>query len=458
MNTTRDSAEHTLNKELEVRLHGTRVGTLRGAPGNGLVFQYDRAYVASPHAPPLGTRSPLNEEPWSPNLTRRWFEGLLPEGDRRNQLARQLGIVHIDTWSLLEAAGDECAGAVQILAPGHQRTPKLFNLDQETLEGLLRPATAPIDEEHRAARLSLAGAQNKIVLSRHDDSATWQLPAYGHPSTHILKPAHPDFPKLVQNEHWCMEVSRRAGIDTARTSVERIGNIEVLVVTRYDRRRGLDGEIERVHQEDLAQALGSRTKYQDDGFPNTYDLAGVPGVDANKLFDRLIVNWLLGNCDAHAKNYSILEPGTPRARLAPVYDIVSTEAYEKLGQTMGTSIGNARTLNTVTRNAIEHMGRKLNVETPALRASRLAERVIQAIHICAREGVSNGPVNVKRIRERAAKATQHKTTRARSQSGAESPAEAARMAGLGHPPEVMQRLPPSQGITPDRGRSGGTER
>ena len=394
-----DPAEHTLGKQLEVRLHGVRAGTLRGAPGNGLVFQYDRDYIASPGAVPLGTRSPLNDKPWPANLTRRWFEGLLPEGDRRYQLARQLGIVQIDTWSLLAAAGDECAGAVQIIPPDYQSTPRLLNLDADTLERLLRPATAPIDEEHRAARLSLAGAQNKIVLFRRNDSAPWQLPAFGHPSTHILKPEHPDFPRVVHNEHWCMEVSRRAGIETARTSIERIENFDVLVIKRYDRRMDTGGTVERIHQEDLAQALGSRTKYQDEGFPNTYHLADIPGVDTKELFDRLILNWLVGNCDAHAKNYSILEPGTPRARLGPVYDLVSTEAYE-LSQVMGTSIGNARTLNEVTRNAIEHMGSKLDVETPIKRASDFAHRVFAAIDECRIEGIEPGPVRTNHVLER----------------------------------------------------------
>ena len=390
--------EHTLGKQLEVRLYDVKVGTLHGAPGNGLVFQYDPNYIASPEAVPLGTRPALDEKTWPPNLTRRWFEGLLPEGARRYQLARQLGIVHIDTWSLLEAAGSECAGAVQIIAPDYQSTPKLFDLDEDTLDRLLRPATEPIDEHHRAARLSLAGAQNKIVFFRQD-GGPWQLPVDGHPSTHILKPAQPDFPALVQNEHWCMEVAKRAGIDTARTSIEKIGDIDVLVIERYDRTHAADGKLTRIHQEDLAQALGSRTKYQDEGFPNTYHLANVPGVDPGALFDRLILNWLIGNCDAHAKNYSILEPGTPKARLAPGYDIVSTEAYD-LSQVMGTSIGNARVLNEVTENAIEHMGGNLEVESPTKRAASIAQRMQEAVASCEADGIARGPVPVHRIKER----------------------------------------------------------
>ena len=388
------------DKRLEVRLYDRKVGTLRGAPRNGLIFQYDREYIAAPGAVPLGTRSPLDERPWTPTLTRRWFDGLLPEGARRQHLAHVLHTVHLDTWSLLELAGSECAGAVQVVPPDHKDNPRLFELDQDTFEELLKPAAAPLADLHRNARLSLAGAQDKIVLFRQHHGA-WALAVDGHASTHILKPPHPDFPELVHNEHWCMEVARRAGLDAALTTIERIGDKEILIIERYDRIRHADGTVERIHQEDLAQALGSQTKYQDEGFPSTYDLARVPGVTPEGLFDRLIVNWLVGNCDAHAKNYSILEPGTGRARLAPVYDVVSTQAYEGLTQVLGTSIGTARTMNEVTRNSIEAMGRKLGLEDePTRRACTLAERVLGAIHGCKNEGIKSGPVPVDGVLER----------------------------------------------------------
>ena len=414
-------------KTLEVRLHGRKVGTLRSMPRNGVVFRYDKDYVQLPGAVPLGTRSALNERPWTPTLTRRWFDGLLPEGPRRAALARALGTVHLDTWSLLEHAGAECAGAVQVVAPGHVEKPWLFELDDEVLDALLEPPAAPLPQHHRGARLSLAGAQEKVVLFR-EPGGEWSLPVDGHPSTHILKPPHPDFPGLVRNEHWCMEVSRRAGIETARTTIEHIARRDVLVIERYDRTTDATGRVKRIHQEDLAQALGSRTKYLSEGFPSKYDLAKVRGVEPAELFDRIIVNWLLGNCDAHAKNYSILHPGTPRAALAPVYDVVSTEAYGRLEQVMATSIGTARTLNEVTANAIDHMGGRIGLEAnPTRRASRIAERLTEAIQHCKGEGIEPGPVPVHKIVARAMKViewrgrrvTTHRETAAMKAAGLE---------------------------------------
>ena len=91
----------------------------------------------------------------------------------------------------------------------------------------------------------------------------------------------------------------------------------------------------------MAQALALHTKYQIEGGPYTPDLFSILGVDREVLFDRIVFAWIVGNCDAHAKNTSILEPGTERARLAPIYDMLSTECYEELDRTLATSIGRA---------------------------------------------------------------------------------------------------------------------
>ena len=368
------------DKFLEVRLYGRRAGFLQRGDRNGFSFQYDCNYASDPGMPPLGIRFPLREKAFSPRLTQRWFEGLLPEGDRRTEFANALGVSRVDVWSLLHEAGAECAGAVQVVPPDHGDDPRLFELDDETLSALLEPATPPLSPATRAARLSLAGAQDKLTLHRKTDG-TWWIPMDGHVSTHILKPSHPEFPGLVENEHWCMEVARRSGIEAASTAIENIDGLPVLIVERYDRIHQPEGTLERVHQEDLAQALGSRTKYQEDGYPSTPDLFRVPGVDRDAMLDRIFANWLLGNCDAHAKNYSVLEPGTTRARLAPAYDVVATEAYPHLSRRLATSIGRATTLDTVDASAVEALGRRLGFERgePLRRLGELADRLDQAI-------------------------------------------------------------------------------
>ena len=392
---------------LEVRLHGVTTGNLAPARRNGFAFQYDQAYLARDDAVPLSLQFPLRENAFPPQTTERWFNGLLPEGDRRARLARIFNTASADVWTLLRAAGGECAGAVQVVAPEHRDAPSLFDLSDEALGTLLQPPAEPITQVSRAARISLAGAQDKVVLYRYRDGA-WAVPLNGHPSTHILKPEPVEqrYPNLVANEHWCMEVARRSGVPTAKTRIEYVENRPVLVVERYDRYRDAAGTLHRIHQEDTAQALGSRAKYQEDRGPSTYDLFAIPGIDRNQLFEHLMLCWILGNCDAHAKNYSLLEPGTPRARLAPAYDIVSTDAYPHHDRTLATNIGTAKSLDHVTVRNVNAMARRIGFEQGEAiqRVQDLVRRIESAIAECGALGIERGPVRLRRVQSRIEKA------------------------------------------------------
>lgn len=395
-----------MDDELEVRLYGRHVGALRRSARNRLTFRYDKGYVDREGAAPLSTCMPVRGEAYGPDKTEPWFDGLLAEGRRREHLARIAGAAGIDTWSLLRASGGECAGAVQIAATEHRDEPGLFQLEEERLARLLRETPIePLGSVSRAARISIAGAQDKVTLYRNADG-TWAVPTGGHPSTHILKPQAAAFPGLVDNEHWCMEVARRAGLAAARTWIETIGATRVLVVERYDRRQAPRGGIERVHQEDMAQALSRTSKYQSDGGPSTYELFTVPGAGRNALFDHLMFSWLVGNCDAHAKNYSILEPGTTNARLAPIYDMLSTECYPNLEQRLATRIGRAGNLDTVDREAVEALGRRIGFEageaTRRLRA--LGERTRRAMKEANSDGLAHGPIRTEQLLARMKKA------------------------------------------------------
>jgi hypothetical protein len=119
-------------------------------------------------------------------------------------------------------------------------------------------------------------------------------------------------------------------------------DVTTIAVTRYDRIRRAEARGEtltyRVHQEDFCQALRVHPslKYQNQGGPSPkaiVDLlrANVPGPrhdrDLATFLDALILNWLIGGTDAHAKNYSILIGGGGLVRPAPLYDLASVLAY-----------------------------------------------------------------------------------------------------------------------------------
>ncbi len=155
---------------------------------------------------------------------------------------------------------------------------------------------------------------------------------------------------MVENEFFCMRLAARVGLDVATVEIGDADGSRFLQVERFDRKRQGDGQLERVHQEDFCQALGvpPELKYQQEGGPNLkrcFELvravSAAPGPDVLKLFDAVVFNYLIGNGDAHGKNFSFLYDGH-HAKLAPLYDLVCTQAYPNLSLEMAMKIGDER--------------------------------------------------------------------------------------------------------------------
>lgn len=150
-------------------------------------------------------------------------------------------------------------------------------------------------------------------------------------STHILKAALRGFDRSVANEMSCMRFAGHLGFEVARVETTMIAGRAILVVERYDRDVHPDGTVERIHQEDLCQALGysPTRKYEDDGGPPLRQIARLvrdaAGRDAVEwLFRATVLNLIIGNGDAHARNFSLLHTATGSVRLAPRYDVMSS--------------------------------------------------------------------------------------------------------------------------------------
>jgi serine/threonine-protein kinase HipA len=203
-------------------------------------------------------------------------------------------------------------------------------------------------------RLSLAGAQDKLPVVQ--EGGRTGLPLFGSPSTHILKPPIATVVGSVFNEGFCMALARSLKLDVANTSICRAqgqdGPREYLLVQRYDRITTRDQpdrlpQSERLHQEDFCQALGvfTENKYQNEGGPSLAQAFALlreatrPSAPQTlKLLDFVVFNALIGNHDAHGKNFSLLY--TPKgAVLAPLYDALCTAVYPALTDKMAMKIG-----------------------------------------------------------------------------------------------------------------------
>ena len=376
-----------MSGELIAYLADQRAGRLIRKDNGNLQFRYDANYAG----PPLSHAMPIQEEAHPHAVCRAVFGGLLPEGDGRETLARVLGVSPGNDYGLLAEVGGDCAGAITLLTPAAtpDAAPSVRALDDEQLDAILRalprrPLGAAPDE---GVRLSLAGAQPKLPVVIEDGRVALPLNV-ATATTHILKPEPDRFPGLVANELFCMRLARAASLPVA--DVERattVSGVPYLIVERYDRDLTHD-PIRRLHQEDVCQALGipSDRKYQSEGGPGVRETVellrsatGVPAQELPRFWEALVFNWLIGNCDAHGKNYSLLyDTGAPT--LAPLYDLVSTAAYEELTTRLAMRIDGATELAHVGMDAWAALADEVGVsERFARRTTRAIVERVQAV-------------------------------------------------------------------------------
>ena len=332
---------------LDVLINGRQVGSLEKAASGAISFRYSEEWLAWEHRFAASLSLPLTPAAYRGAPVIAVFDNLLPDRDAvRRRVAERMGAQGTDFYSLLEAIGRDCVGAMQFLPEGADQAQStdiesepVSDTEVEALLADLARAPLGVDREQEF-RISVAGAQEKTALLRIDGK--WHRPAGVTPTTHILKPQLGQIPSAdgmidmsnsVDNEHYCMTLMKAFGLSVAATEIATVGQRRVLVVERFDRHWRNAKQILRLPQEDCCQALGypPTHKYQSDGGPNMKDIFGLlrgaddPQADAAAFFKSQILFWLIGATDGHAKNFSIfLKPGG-RYSLTPFYDVLSAQ-------------------------------------------------------------------------------------------------------------------------------------
>ena len=354
--------------KLNVYFGEKKCGELFTTENREIAFYYIEEYLSSPDSKAISLSLPLKKGEFSQKECLPFFSGLLPEEFTRKRVADYLHISELSDIKLLEAIGQECAGFITIadddFNPKNIKTEYELNssnyekLSAKQLEDfVLNIPQRPFLKADDRLRLSLAGAQEKLSLAFFENQ--WYLPLNGAPSTHILKPTREgNLSTLAQNEYDCMQLAKKCGLNAPESRLEKIAGKDVFIVQRYDRIIK-NGKITRLHQEDMCQALGimPENKYQSDGGPGIkeiYDLlklhSVMPIIDLRFFITEILFNYLIGNCDAHAKNYSILYDKKGNARLSPIYDVVSTKAFPSLTKKMSMKIGTHYDLEKINKD------------------------------------------------------------------------------------------------------------
>ena len=355
------------------------VGQLTQNQHGDLRFVYASAWLADAHTPPLSASLPKREKAFTKKECRPFFAGLLPEEGQREVIARLLGVSHENDFSLLDRLGGEVAGAIELLHPGTPPSsstslepPKRLD-DAALLELLDQLPLRPFLVGEKGLRLSLAGAQPKVPVVLVEDAVA--LPAPGQPTTHILKPPIDRFKGTTENEAFVMRLARAVGLDVANVEPRTVCGRKFLLIERFDRLVRADGRVQRIHQEDFCQALGipPENKYACEGGPAFVDCfallrehSAVPGLDVIALLDAVIFNVIVGNADAHGKNFSILYQGGG-SRLAPLYDLLSTAFYPEIEATFAMKIGRRSTLGELDAKGWERFALDAGIRWPLVR-------------------------------------------------------------------------------------------
>ncbi|MDR3485313.1 MAG: type II toxin-antitoxin system HipA family toxin [Bradyrhizobium sp.] len=374
------------------------VGALCIDQHGDLGFNYDQAWLDETACPPISQSLPKQAEPFNRHATRPFFAGLLPEESQREAVARALGISRANDFRLLEALGGDVAGALTLWPEGEAPPSDRYEAadfrplrDAELIEILDTLPRRPMLAGREGLRLSLAGAQQKLPVVVVDGHIGLPLP--GQPTTHILKPPISRFNATTENEAFAMRLAEAVKLPVASVEPRRVGARSFLLVERYDRATGADGLIHRLHQEDFCQALGitPEHKYAGEGgpvFKTCFDLirraCTTPAPAVLRLLDAAIFNAILGNADAHGKNFSLLYT-KQGVEFAPLYDLLCTVAYPDLSAKFSMKIAKRATLAEFKPDTWEEFAKDIGVGAPYTRrrVTALAHAIVQQAPLVA---------------------------------------------------------------------------
>ena len=179
-----------------------------------------------------------------------------------------------------------------------------------------------IKAQEMVGKLSISGVQAKLSMKLNRNNKELEIAAKD--GEYILKPQNNTFPNIPQNENLCMNIASSLEIVVPSHSLIRLKDDSLAyIVKRFDRTKE-----KKLHQEDFSQILGKKDRYKgslEEIGHKLREISEVPGLDLQLFFERALFFFIIGNGDAHLKNFSIIYDEEKHIRLSPAYDIVSSK-------------------------------------------------------------------------------------------------------------------------------------
>ena len=380
-----DAAMDERIKLLQVNVAGQLSGQL--LQQSGFEFRY---LQADPAQPVVGLLMPPTRLTWQDGALFPVMDQNLPEGDLFNRLRQQFPKQAMTAMRLLALIGDNGIGRLGYRVPDNPVPRPAAPITRQTL--LRTPFTAQMFDElvnaYLATGIGVAGMQPKIMVP---DRAAIPIPNL------IVKTAGAGYPGLAANEYLCMTAAARAGIDAAKVELSDDG--QLLLVERFD----LDESGQRLGFEDVASLMGLRVrdtlserKYHG-SYQRVAELLGMISgnrQDLQRFYEQLAFSVMVGNGDAHLKNFGVLYHGAAEGiRLAPMFDVVTTRIYryqrspggpELEDHTLALRLWSGKTQRSKAYplpEELQRFGREVcGVRDPQAALERIAEAMADTLH------------------------------------------------------------------------------
>lgn len=350
-----------------VILSGRPVGRIHQR-GDVARFVFEPEYWDDPHRDVLGLWFEDNprESPRAALRLPPWFSNLLPEGVLREWIARDQGVSADRELQLLLRIGQDLPGAVQVIASHVEFDPDVLDAPE--------PLANAGDLGRPRWKFSLAGVGLKFSLLKQNERLT--LPASGGLGDWIVKLPDARYPEVPANEYAAMNLARTVGIEVPEVALVNRDELPMLpsrawptsetlayAIARFDRAPG--GQ--RIHIEDFAQVRGL---YDTDKYSGSLETVGALAyrmrdcASLREFVRRLTFNLLIGNGDAHLKNWSLIYRDGRIPSLSPAYDLVSTGPYADAHEAddLGLKFGGTKVVERVGRGAFQAFQRRIGAD------------------------------------------------------------------------------------------------
>jgi len=383
-------------------LYGKKAGVIT-REGGRVLLTYEPEYHQDPSSTPLSLSMPLSGIEYKRKPVIAYLDGLLPDNASvRQRWAQAFGLDSTDALRLIAAMGIDCPGGA------------IF-VDEDRLEDALALSgkVIPLSEREIGERLrrlrmdeaswhdrgdehwSLAGSQSKFTLAKRKRG--WGTATGSMPSTHIVKPGISRIPAQALTEHICMRALSLIGESVSASEYTEFDGEPAIVIARFDRMARADGSVLRIHSEDLLQsfAMDPAKKYEADlgsGVSRILDFLQTVADEASRerFLRAVIINYLLGAPDGHAKNYTLLLAQN-QVSLAPLYDVASGFACKNADDSLrypnvAMAIGGVRRIGDVTQNEWGKFARIAGKSKDEIRfivkdlAEKLPDAIRDAVH------------------------------------------------------------------------------